>query len=1332
MLSNMQAKLTCIMEERDLLVNRLNELTVTSSNNNNNHNNIPSLSNTTTTSQPSTVTITEDLSSLSMTAQTSTTTTAAATVASSISRPIMGLNHRSVQMKSNGNNNLSYCLPTTTHHPPMSSTTTTTTEVLMSKQQTNAEQNATDQLHITNFLEHDNIIPNKTTNQSLSNNNVYDLPEPEWISWTLKQFETYHQQAYQQQTQLKQNSSNELSSTDKPSCCFNESALPLNFEQFLLFDQFNDEETTNFSPNALMAFLLSLAQYTPYTRLSELAQCAQLTLYRLLTRLARYRTDCLVLQANLAEIKSNADQMQCQLSQLESNWFVMKHALQLSESALEISDCLNQLYSTELAVTIFRQLQPNNSLVVKHPFSTISSSTSSSSVQGGSQNKSSQLKQSQPAKKYHHSPPQLPPQLPSHQQHQQQQISFSTTSSCQLYSSIGGGSSEEHDPLNTTNNNMSGQSQPQQISSMNLNTLKLLRQQIELIAYTILDKYETSDGDYEKIPLVITATNTTTNPITTVANATATPNLLNMNLISPSLNNDMMMMMPPNLVNNAHLLSQQKIQQQLPPQSAISPSGYSIQSVITSSNGCLLDNNHTTTTTTTSTSSTTNNNISNINSLYANSWYVSLNRDQFTTTTQQYQLINEIGDRQHFSLPAISLNPHQTPHQQQQFTNPHLRSIQLKSTTLQGNTNQHSHIIMDGYGWETPDSGAGSSSINELSSSHQQPQNHQNHNHQQQNLFLSSSTSSLHYGHDYQTYGVIHNNNNNNHTTNMTNISSKFTSNTQPDLLLLLNTLIDQLPPLWTLFTKTASTSFYESDLESSDSSELPPGNFMKTTPTTNVPPMHRSPHHQHQHAFYKIGNHHQHHHHSGLLPQLPPTTTPHQHQHQHPCLQLSNHYWSRLEERKLRTVYYQCIQAYKRLQIMLKDYSPQTTIDNHEINGMNQTVNMESDIILGKNTNSEQIKTVQHQLQQQEEDLSEKKTSFAVNSLQHQLPLAVFLESSILLQELCCVKEECADLKIRVYLLEKELHANQLTLDSRKAAEHALRAHLNVLIMEKHQQQQHHHECFHSMNDCNKDNSVSVQPTTTTPAAASATSTTATTTTTTTTVQSIHGLNQHETILLRGQVKNLLQALEALRSSTEIQQLQSETLVNDLKRANSALIKAFDKIKQKYTTRIKKLENQLNSIQSSTTTTTTPTTTTTDNNHFSSIVKGCKIQQQQHHHHINDLNNLSSHTQLHTVLPMKSGFQQGAVVTTTTLAHSTTDSIRDLPPTTRIPPNIPLHHPPPPHPHSHHQHNPLTRPPQQPQQQPMRPNTPKLGTTPPTHQHPPPVSSSQSLSSRK
>lgn len=56
------------------------------------------------------------------------------------------------------------------------------------------------------------------------------------------------------------------------------------------------------------------------------------------------------------------------------------------------------------------------------------------------------------------------------------------------------------------------------------------------------------------------------------------------------------------------------------------------------------------------------------------------------------------------------------------------------------------------------------------------------------------------------------------------------------------------------------------------------------------------------------------------------------------------------------------------------------------------------------------------------------------------------FISSFISVQELCIVKEERADLKARVYLLEKELHANRLALESRLAAERALRAHLDAL----------------------------------------------------------------------------------------------------------------------------------------------------------------------------------------------------------------------------------------------------------------------------------------------
>ncbi|RTG80188.1 uncharacterized protein DC041_0011606, partial [Schistosoma bovis] len=217
----------------------------------------------------------------------------------------------------------------------------------------------------------------------------------------------------------------------------------------------------------------------------------------------------------------------------------------------------------------------------------------------------------------------------------------------------------------------------------------------------------------------------------------------------------------------------------------------------------------------------------------------------------------------------------------------------------------------------------------------------------------------------------------------------------------------------------------------------------------------------------------------------------------------------------------------------------------------------------------------------------------------------------------------------------------------------------------------------------------------------------------------------------------NLLQALEALRSSTEIQQIQSEELVNDLKRANGALIKAFDKIKHKYTTRIKKLEDQLNSMHSipsstcstschttinTTTTSSCSSTTTTHHNYLSNTFKGCMIE----HHNINeiskasiilnDMNNVNINSQIHPIYPMQSALQQQQqqpVLTTSTHSlniPSIIDCNRNLSsiPTSHIPPipqhqhqQYPLHH------QQDHHYYPQIK------QQPMILNTSQLRTTP-------------------
>ena len=58
--------------------------------------------------------------------------------------------------------------------------------------------------------------------------------------------------------------------------------------------------------------------------------------------------------------------------------------------------------------------------------------------------------------------------------------------------------------------------------------------------------------------------------------------------------------------------------------------------------------------------------------------------------------------------------------------------------------------------------------------------------------------------------------------------------------------------------------------------------------------------------------------------------------------------------------------------------------------------------------------------------------------------------------------------------------------------------------------------------------------------------------------------------------VSELVAALDTLSRNSELQQTQSEEFIADLKRANAALIAAFEKARKKYQLRIKKLESQL------------------------------------------------------------------------------------------------------------------------------------------------------------
>ncbi|KAF6768402.1 hypothetical protein AHF37_07829 [Paragonimus kellicotti] len=410
-------------------------------------------------------------------------------------------------------------------------------------------------------------------------------------------------------------------------------------------------------------------------------------------------------------------------------------------------------------------------------------------------------------------------------------------------------------------------------------------------------------------------------------------------------------------------------------------------------------------------------------SLYANSWYVSLGR-----LGRHLPTANGGCQAEHLSAGSCAGSVSLLGQTKMPIFGPTC----IPSKRVGTNTNHSATLPGTGGGWQTPDSGAGSSSTNEV----------------------VQHSSLLHPF--FQPASCL------------TAASSSGELNTYA-------TLLDLLPSPWTTLTDhvhATAHSIYDSDSDSSDSSEeSSAAPVQKAVGFTATHPIDNS-----QHA-----------------------------------LHLST--WTRVEERKLRMLLNHLDQARRFLRSTIVDVTMLSSSPEDDTDLRRPCESTKTQELFGQGLN---------------------------------LPLNVFLENSVLLQELCSVKEDRADLKARVYLLEKELHANRLTLESHIAAEHALRAHLDALLIDQQYTKRINADCSVETND----RLPTVSPRT----------------------------GQSEAVLLRGQVKNLLQALEALRHSTELQQLQSEELVNDLKRANTALIGAFEKAKRKYLTRIKKLESQLDS----------------------------------------------------------------------------------------------------------------------------------------------------------
>ncbi|XP_027023813.2 colorectal mutant cancer protein isoform X3 [Tachysurus fulvidraco] len=176
-------------------------------------------------------------------------------------------------------------------------------------------------------------------------------------------------------------------------------------------------------------------------------------------------------------------------------------------------------------------------------------------------------------------------------------------------------------------------------------------------------------------------------------------------------------------------------------------------------------------------------------------------------------------------------------------------------------------------------------------------------------------------------------------------------------------------------------------------------------------------------------------------------------------------------------------------------------------------------------------------------------------------------LENAVLMQELMAMKEEIAEMKAQLYLLEKEKKALELKLSSQETQEQAYLVQIEHLKSELEEQHEQRRRSLSSTGSSTKDKSGKD--------------------TSVTIVSELRSISYSDPaaelnnalqkeMKLKLRVKDLVAALEKLTNCSEIRHQQSAEFVNDLKQANSNLVAAYEKAKKKQQNKLKKLESQM------------------------------------------------------------------------------------------------------------------------------------------------------------
>nr|XP_020145788.1 colorectal mutant cancer protein isoform X1 [Microcebus murinus] len=183
-------------------------------------------------------------------------------------------------------------------------------------------------------------------------------------------------------------------------------------------------------------------------------------------------------------------------------------------------------------------------------------------------------------------------------------------------------------------------------------------------------------------------------------------------------------------------------------------------------------------------------------------------------------------------------------------------------------------------------------------------------------------------------------------------------------------------------------------------------------------------------------------------------------------------------------------------------------------------------------------------------------------------------LENAVLMQELMAMKEEMAELKAQLYLLEKEKKALELKLSTREAQEQAYLVHIEHLKSEVEEQKEQRMRSLSSTSSGGGKDKPSKECAEVASPALSLAELRPTCSDSELAAEFANAIRREKK--LKARVQELVSALERLTKSSEIRHQQSAEFVNDLKRANSNLVAAYEKAKKKHQNKLKKLESQM------------------------------------------------------------------------------------------------------------------------------------------------------------